>query len=462
MLNQATVYLHPLRILPASVSFLITSLLDYILLMATKKIAIIGAGPAGCTLARLLQASDAPVEITIYESDGSLTARTQGGTLDLHTDTGIAALKKANLYDEFLKHARFDGEALVVVDRHLRWFLKIKGSTENAPGTGRPEIDRYQLRRILLESLLPDTVKWNCRLRKIEEVEGKVLLHFDHGVESGFDLVIGADGAWSKVRSLLTDVKPEHYGLGGFRWVLPDAAEKYPILSKLVNRGSVFSFSDGKAITAQQLGTGGISCSAWFRQPEHWENNTEYDLHDAGAIQSKLLKVFADWNPILRGFIDEMTISEVDPTSLYMLPIGTDWKHKPGITLIGDAAHLFTPFAGEGVNMAMKDAVDLAETIVKSLLDDADDISAGIPQFESQMLKRNTKVQQTSYDMMRAVLFEQGAGGIAFNIQKWVSSAVGDEINPILGFIFRRLVSTFYFFFRLFGLGTGLQKSLES
>jgi len=74
------------------------------------RIAIVGGGPAGCTLARLLQISKAPIKVTIFESDAGMESRTQGGTLDLHTNTGIAALKKAKLYDEFLKYARYDGE----------------------------------------------------------------------------------------------------------------------------------------------------------------------------------------------------------------------------------------------------------------------------------------------------------------------------------------------------------------
>jgi 2-polyprenyl-6-methoxyphenol hydroxylase-like FAD-dependent oxidoreductase len=73
------------------------------------KIAIVGAGPAGCTLATLLQVADIPIEITIFESDLTADVRSQGGTLDLHTDTGLAALKKAGLYDAFLEYARFDG-----------------------------------------------------------------------------------------------------------------------------------------------------------------------------------------------------------------------------------------------------------------------------------------------------------------------------------------------------------------
>ena len=78
--------------------------------MTSLNVAIVGAGPAGCTLARLLQSSNVPIKVTIFEREASLDARIQGGTLDLHTDTGIAALKKAKLYDEFLTFARFDGE----------------------------------------------------------------------------------------------------------------------------------------------------------------------------------------------------------------------------------------------------------------------------------------------------------------------------------------------------------------
>ena len=78
--------------------------------MASVNVAIVGAGPAGCTLARLLQLSTAQIKVTVFEGDISLDTRTQGGTLDLHTETGIAALKKAKLYDKFLKLARFDAE----------------------------------------------------------------------------------------------------------------------------------------------------------------------------------------------------------------------------------------------------------------------------------------------------------------------------------------------------------------
>jgi 2-polyprenyl-6-methoxyphenol hydroxylase-like FAD-dependent oxidoreductase len=78
--------------------------------MSRFKIAIIGAGPAGCTLAKLLLHAETPVDLTLFEGEKSLDARTQGGTLDLHTESGIEALKRCGLHDEFLRLARFDGE----------------------------------------------------------------------------------------------------------------------------------------------------------------------------------------------------------------------------------------------------------------------------------------------------------------------------------------------------------------
>src|SRR5437868_4920285 len=92
------------------------------------RIAIIGAGPAGCTLARLLLRANIPV--TIFAGKTSPDIRSQGGTLDLHEDTGLAALREAGLYDQFLKFARFDGDALTVCDKKMLRYLDLKSSRE--------------------------------------------------------------------------------------------------------------------------------------------------------------------------------------------------------------------------------------------------------------------------------------------------------------------------------------------
>ena len=89
--------------------------------MATPKIAIIGAGPAGCLLARLLHLAGIPT--TVYEGEASPNYRSQGGSLDLHTNTGLAALREAGLWDEFQKHARYDGQYMAIVDKNLKYYL---------------------------------------------------------------------------------------------------------------------------------------------------------------------------------------------------------------------------------------------------------------------------------------------------------------------------------------------------
>ena len=179
-------------------------------------IAIIGAGPAGMTLAHLLL--KAGISAVIFEGEASPSVRGQGGTLDLHDDTGLRALKDIGLWDDFQKYARYDGEAMILADKNLKKYLYVDGATKES-SRGRPEIDREKLRKILWESLPEGTIRWESRLRSVDE---DLSLHFDHGIEKGFDLIVGADGAWSKVRPLVSKVQPFYAGISGMRKLFLD------------------------------------------------------------------------------------------------------------------------------------------------------------------------------------------------------------------------------------------------
>ncbi|KAF2762971.1 FAD/NAD(P)-binding domain-containing protein [Pseudovirgaria hyperparasitica] len=440
----------------------------------TYKIAIIGAGPAGCTLARILLHSPAAasLSITIFESEPSSTARSQGGTLDLHPDTGIAALKRAGLYDQFLAHARFDGQALKLTNKAFKSFINTSsGSTPSNPSSpssssshARPEIDRAVLRSLLLASLPKDTIHWAHHLERVSPggpptsnnnntpsspTTPSWTLHFrHHAPQHGFSLVVGADGAWSHCRAALTPQPPIYAGIAGItRTISPGTCPAH--LRAALNKGSIFAFGDGKAITAQQLGTGEISVSTWVVQGE----DVLEELYGGGRIQDGeevrrvQMGVFEGWSEVLRGFIAAGD-GECVGRKLYMLPVGLRWVHREGLTLVGDAAHLMTPFIGEGVNLAMGDAVRLADGIGAAVLrgGGAERLDAEVEAFERDMFVRATKCQERTWEALRLGFLVPGAPDV--NVEEIVVNAVGDEV-PWWGMgVFKALVYTYFWGWR--------------
>lgn len=381
----------------------------------TFKIAIIGAGPSGCMLARLLHLAN--IEATIFEAEVSCNFRNQGGTLDLSKKCGIAAIKAAGLYDKYVKLCRFDGSALGVCDKKAHCYFQI-GASEY----GNPEIDRSELRSLLANSLPEGMIRWNHRLRRVDE---NLDLHFDDSTETGFDLIIGAEGAWSKVRSVLSEEKPFFSGIAGYNLSIPNAAENAPDVSKMLNRGSIFAYSEGKAIIGQQMGDESIHVSAWLRQ--------EKDPYPLGTktippTKEEISESFNDWSPELLRFIQAAS-GEITCRALYMLPVGLKWQHQEGVTLLGDAAHLMTPFAGVGVNIAFEDAMKLAAAIIDAAKDGKKGaLHARVKDFEKDMFSRAENAERLTDGMMRDVLFTEGEPRVA----SWVLKRIAYEIHPLL------------------------------
>ncbi|KAF2428616.1 FAD/NAD(P)-binding domain-containing protein [Tothia fuscella] len=414
------------------------------------KIAIIGAGPAGCTLARLLLRSDANVQITIFEGETALHSRMQGGTLDLHPESGMEALKRCGLFEEFTKLARFDGEAFTVCDKKLNKYISLGGTKDAKSTRGRPEIDRIQLRRILVDSLPEEMIRWGHHLNSVDSLEdGSFSLHFNTGIENGFDLVVGADGAWSHVRSVLTDIKPEYTGISGVVFSITDPEERCPDLYALTNRGSIFSFSNSKTIMAQQMSDGSLSLSTWGVHSEDYVKELLKETDgDEEAMRRILLEEYDGWAPQLRKYI-EMSNGPQILRNLYQLPIGTRWKNRAGITILGDASHLMSPFAGEGVNLAMTDSMHLATAIIQAAkVGMTEALTKEIKVFEEDMFVRATKFQCMTRDMMGHMFFTPGAP--ESSIERYIISAAGHDMNLFLRPVFVAGVYVYFWFWRLF------------
>ncbi|MEU5950921.1 NAD(P)/FAD-dependent oxidoreductase [Streptomyces sp. NPDC047525] len=348
------------------------------------RIAIIGAGPGGLTCARILQ--EHGIAATVHDADASRAARDQGGTLDMHPGSGQHALRTAGLLDDFLAEARPEGQQMRLVGRDGRILFDAAPPAADAT-EGNPEIDRGQLRGLLLDSLEPGTVRWGHKLTRVAPLkDGTHRLHFaDDAIAADADLVIGADGAWSQVRRLLSDATPVYTGVTFVEAGLSDADRRHPRLAELTGDGTMMALDNNQGFVAQRNSGGHIRIYIGMRTDENWHRQAGLDLSDTAAVRDALLDEFTGWSPDLLGFITG-TDTGYTNRPLYALPVPHTWPHTPGLTLLGDAAHLMSPFSGMGANLAMLDGADLAQALI-----DHPTVDQAITAYEKVLLPRSAE-----------------------------------------------------------------------
>lgn len=328
--------------------------------MQQPRIAIVGGGPGGLTLARILQTRG--IAAAVFEADAAADERPQGGTLDLHPNTGQHALHLAGLDAEFRAIARPEDQGMRLYDKAGTLVFDEQDASEG----DRPEVDRTALRRMLLDSLAPGAVRWGHKLRAAEICnDGTCALAFANDSAETFDLVVGADGAWSRVRPLVSTAKPSYSGVSFVEMGLDDVDNRHPELAALVGRGLMFALGDGKALIAQRNGHAHVRVYAVLRVPEAWALGDAVDFSDPDTARHQIAALFTHWAPALLDLVAKSE-GRVRAWPLYALPVGHTWDTRAGVTLIGDAAHVMSPFSGEGVNLAMRDASDLALALAEN------------------------------------------------------------------------------------------------
>jgi 2-polyprenyl-6-methoxyphenol hydroxylase-like FAD-dependent oxidoreductase len=339
------------------------------------RIAIVGAGPGGLVLARLLHVAAIPA--TVFEREAHALARPQGGTLDLHADSGQLALQRAGLDEDFRRIARYEDQGNRVYDKTGTLLFSDDGTHGD-----RPEVDRTALREILLASITADTIRWGQNLSEVRpRADGAYDLIFGGETAGPFDLVVGADGTWSRTRPLVSAYKPQYTGLTFIEFGIDDVDRRHPALSAFVGRGKMDAQSDGRAMIIQRNGNAHLRGYAIFRVPADWAAAT-FDFTAPTLARARLAKEFEGWAPEFLDLIHAGN-DHIVPRPIHALPVGHHWSNRIGVTLIGDAAHVMSPFGGEGVNAAMLDAAELGRHLVE-----ADDWKTGVSTYEAEMFAR--------------------------------------------------------------------------
>ena len=342
----------------------------------TTPVTIIGAGLGGLALARVLHVHG--IAATIYEADASPDARTQGGMLDIHDNNGQLALQAAGLFEPFLGLIHAGGEASRVLDRHGVVLL----DEPDDGGRRRPEVRRGDLRQLLLDSLPRETIHWGKKVAAVSAGGGgRHEVEFVDGTRVQTALLVGADGAWSKVRPLVSDAKPEYVGTSYVETYLYDADERHAASAAAVGGGALFALAPGKGILAHREPDGVLHAYVALSRPAAFFAGI--DFSDVKAATARIAAEFEGWAPSLTALITDGETAPVLRT-LHTLPIGHRWPRVPGVTLVGDAAHLMPP-SGEGANLALFDGAELGKAIAAH----RDDVEAALAEHEQAMFARS-------------------------------------------------------------------------
>jgi 2-polyprenyl-6-methoxyphenol hydroxylase-like FAD-dependent oxidoreductase len=361
-------------------------------------IAILGGGLGGLMTARVLHTNG--IESAVFDLEADRHARVQGGMLDIHEANGQKAIHAAGLWDEFNAIVHRGGESMRILD-HSGAVLREELDHGQMV---RPEVDRGQLRDMLIDSLPDGTIHWGHKavsIRDVEGVEGRREVTFANGETITTDLLIGADGAWSKVRPLLTDAEPAYTGISFIEADLSDGAEQHPAEAAAMGTGMLFAFQDDTGILGHLENDGTLHVYVGFRVPEDWVDTI--DFTDTPTAKRAILERLPGWDDALRGFVANADTA-LTPRRINALPVGLTWSRVPGTTLVGDAAHLMSPFAGEGANLAIHDGSLLA----LALADHPGDVETALAEYEADLFPRSAAAAADSAGSLE-MLFSAGS-----------------------------------------------------
>ena len=396
---------------------------------------IIGAGTGGMALAHTLKR--AGIRVSVYERDQTPSTKQGGGYRVGISPAGSRALKScvpASVYDLFVATCARPPRCFNMLTEQFSEVLclEIEGEAADAVD-GEKNVIRKTLRQVLLKGL-EDNVSFGKKFVSYAPCpDGSIIVEFEDGSYASGDILVGADGAGSRVRKQrLPHARHEDTGIVSIGGQLPMTAATKALLSEKMFKGMSMIMAPmgvGAIIQSLEFAPSRANPNFIARWPDFasaiaqdsigwglWaaRQNVPGDPLTLGADDLIRLakELTADWHPHMRQIV-QMT----DPSTTQRLNIRTSvplppWESST-VTLLGDAVHTMTPGRGAGANTALRDAVLLGKMLVEAQRGEKPLLQA-VHEYEVEMLRYSTEAVIESRKQMNSndVIHKPMVGGL--------------------------------------------------